>query len=180
MTVQSVKRSALPDLVIACVVLLICGGALAVSFTYPPETQLFLPRVAAGLGMAGAAWTIISTSIELSRRREQPVLEEDVDTAGPSGEGELDSTDAQVVLSHTPRNIWMVTLGVITGFFLLLYLCGIFIAAGALSFFYLFVVGKKTLRFTLIYTAIFTASLWFLMRIVIYIVTPAGVLIDGG
>lgn len=186
MTVQSVKRSAMPDLVIACVVLLICGGALALSFTYPPATAMLLPRAAAVLGLVGAAWILVSKSIELSRRRDEAAVEDDVAPADLSPdeeveeEEEVNSNDAEYVLSHTPREIWLTTLGIIAGFFLLLYLSGIFIAAGALSLFYLVVVGKKTWYFALIYTVIFTGMLWFLLRVPTYILTPPGVLIHGG
>jgi hypothetical protein len=84
------------------------------------------------------------------------------------------------VLSHTPRKVWLVTLGFIAGFFILLYLCGLFIAAAALSLTYLMVVGKRSSTFAISYTVVLTALLWVLMRWVTYISTPAGILLHGG
>jgi hypothetical protein len=172
----------MPDLVIACVVLLICGGALALSFTYPPATAMLLPRAAAVLGVVGAAWIVVSKSTELSRRRVEAAVEDEDAPAdlSPDEEEEVDPNDAEYVLSHTPRDIWLMTLGILAGFFLVLYLCGIFIAAGALSLIYLLIVGKKTWSYALIYTVFFTGSLWFVLRVPTYILTPPGVLIHGG
>ncbi|MEW1980229.1 tripartite tricarboxylate transporter TctB family protein [Citricoccus sp. NPDC079358] len=189
MTAQSANRSAMPDLVISCVILVICGGAIAISITYPPSVSMLLPRLAAGLGLLCAAWIIISKSIALARQRLETGVE---GTTGPvddhtavlkvptEDDDEVDPNDAEYVLSHTSRRVWLTTIGFIAGFFLVLYLCGLFVAAAALSLVYLIVIGKKSWLFSLIYTAVLTGLLWVLMRWATYIPSPPGVLLPGG
>lgn len=189
MTIQSANRSGMPDLVISCVVLVICGGALALSVTYPPAVSVLLPRLAAGLGLLCAAWMIVSKSIALARQREETGAAR---TAGPvhvhtaglhepaEDEEEVDPNDAEYVLSHTSRRVWLTTIGFIAGFFLVLYLCGLFVAAAALSLVYLVVIGRESWLFALVYTAVLTGLLWVLMRWVTYIPSPPGVLLPGG
>jgi hypothetical protein len=189
MTAPSTNRSAMPDLVISCVVLVICSGALVTSVTYPPAVSLLLPRLAAGLGLLCAAWLLVSKSIALARERGEtgthgtagPVEEQAAMLNEPAEDNdEMDPNDAEYVLSHTSRRVWLTTLGFIAGFFLILYLCGLFVAAAALSLVYLFVIGKKSWLFSLIYTVVLTGLLWVLMRWVTYIPSPPGVLLPGG
>lgn len=188
MTVQSTTRSVMPDLVIACVVLVLCAGAMALSFTYSSVVSLLLPRLAAGLGILCAALMIVSTSRALARQREKTktasntsTVEERATVPDPTeAEAEVDPNDAEYVLSHTSRGVWLSTLGFIVGFFLVLYLCGLFVAAATLSLSYLVVVGKKSWLFASMYAAVLTGLLWILMRWVTYIPSPRGVLFPGG
>lgn len=189
MTAQSANRSAMPDLIISCVVLVICGGALAMTVTYPPAVSLLLPRLAAVLGLLCAAWMIVNKSIALARQRGENRVQR---TTGPVEEhatvlkepaeddDDVDPNDAEYVLSHTSRRVWLTTIGFIAGFFLVLYLCGLFVAAAALSLVYLIVIGKKSWLFSLIYTVVLTGLLWALMRWATYIPSPPGVLLPGG
>lgn len=192
MTMNTAKRSAMPDIVISCFILFVSAGAMALSFTYPPAVSMLLPRLAAGLGVFCAVWMIINKSIAFARdRRESDDVydstaavssprEETLGLDLPDAAEEVDENDAEYVLSHTPRKIWLVTLGFIAGFFILLYLCGLFIAACALSLAYLLVVGKKSWIFAVLYSAAFTALLWAFMRWVTYIPSPSGILLHGG
>lgn len=192
MTLHAAKRSGMPDIVISCFILFVSAGAMAMSFTYPPVVSMLLPRLAAGLGIFCAIWMIAKNSIEFARHRRDS--EEDLASTGAfsgtqeealspdlsTGGQESNENDPEYVLSHTPRKVWLVTLGFIAGFFILLYLCGLFIAASGLSLTYLLVIGKKSWIFAILYTVVFTALLWALMRWVIYISTPAGILLQGG
>ncbi len=191
MTTQSANanRTGVPDLVISCVVLIICGGALALSVTYPPAVSLLLPRLAAGLGLLCATWMILSKLISLARQRQEagaartanPVHVHTGEISAPAeDDDEVDPNDAEYVLSHTPRRVWLTTIGFIAGFFLVLYLCGLFVAAAALSLVYLVTVGKKSWLFSLGYTTVLTGLLWVLMRWVTYIPSPPGILLPGG
>jgi len=192
MTLHAAKRSVMPDIVISGIVLIVSVGAMAMSFTYPAAVSVLLPRLAAGLGIFCAIWMIAKNSIEFARHRrdreEDPAStdafsgtqEEAPSLDVPNVGQEIDENDPEYVLSHTPRKVWLVTLGFIAGFFILLYLCGLFIAAAALSLTYLLVIGKKSWIFAILYTVVFTALLWALMRWVIYISTPAGILLQGG
>ncbi|MDO8384665.1 MAG: tripartite tricarboxylate transporter TctB family protein [Microbacterium sp.] len=168
----------MPDIVISCVVLFISVGAMALSFTYPAAVSVLLPRLAAGFGIVCAVWMIVKNALDLARHRRDH--EDELDSDEDLVEQEIDENDPEYVLSHTPRKIWLVTLGFIAGFFILLYLCGIFIAAAVLSFTYLVVIGKKSWLFAILYTGVFTALLWALMRWVTYISSPAGILLHGG
>ncbi|MGJ9372545.1 hypothetical protein [Nesterenkonia sp. CF4.4] len=178
----------MPDLVISCVVLVLCAGALALSFTYSPVVSLLLPRLAAGLGILCAGLMIASTSRALASRREKTKtvgttspVEERTTVPDPTEAGvDVDPNDAEYVLSHTSRGVWLSTLGFIVGFFLVLYLCGLFVAAAALSLSYLVVVGKKSWLFASMYAVVLTGLLWILMRWVTYIPSPRGVLFSGG
>lgn len=192
MTLHATKQSVMPDIVISGIVLIVSVGAMAMSFTYPAAVSVLLPRLAAGLGIFCAFWMIAKNSIEFARHRrdreEDPAStdafsgtqEEAPSLDVPNVGQEIDENDPEYVLSHTPRKIWLVTLGFIAGFFILLYLCGLFIAAAALSLTYLLVIGKKSWTFAILYTVVFTALLWALMRWVTYISTPAGILLHGG
>lgn len=189
MTAVSTQRSAMPDLIISCVVLIVCGGALVTSVTYPSAVSMLLPQLAAGLGLLCAAWMLVNKSVALARQRGQAGTHK---TAGPVAEhatvlnesahddDPVDPNDAEYVLSHTSRRVWLTTLAFIAGFFLVLYLCGLFVAAAALSLVYLTVIGKKSWLFSLIYTVVLTGLLWVLMRWVTYIPSPPGVLLPGG
>ncbi|MDO8382389.1 MAG: hypothetical protein Q7T17_05365 [Microbacterium sp.] len=185
------------DLVFSSVVLFISAGAMALSFTFADAVSVLLPRLAAGLGIAAALWMVVKNSLQLARNRRDAADLDDHGHGGPTGtirnpaEGSakqdepvsthvIDENDAEYVLSQTPRKIWLVTLGFIVGFFVLLSLFGIFIATAALSLTYLVVIGKKSWTFSIVYTVVFTALLWALTRWLTYISTPAGVLIQGG
>jgi hypothetical protein len=183
------KRSAMPDIVISCFILFVSAGAMALSFTYPPAVSMLLPRLAAGLGIFCAVWMVINKSIAFARdRRDTDDVDSSTTVVGtteetldlPEAAMQVDENDAEYVLSHTPRKIWLVTLGFVAGFFVLLYLSGLFIAAGTLSLAYLLVVGKKSWTFAVLYTLVFTALLWALMRWVTYIPSPSGILLHGG
>ena len=182
MTAQSANRSAMPDIVISCVVLVTCGGALAMTVTYPSAVSLLLPRLAAGLGLLCAAWVIVNKSIALARQRGENGAERTADSLHDPAEDddEVDPNDAEYVLSHTSRRVWLTTIGFIAGFFLVLYLFGLFVAAAALSLVYLVIIGKKSWLFSLMYTVVLTGLLWALMRWVTYIPSPPGVLLPGG
>jgi hypothetical protein len=188
MSVQSAKRSAKPDLVISCVLLVVCTGAMLWSFTYPTAVSMLLPRLAAGLGLLCAAWMIVGKWSALSQERIRllsgPLEGEDVfgaQSAASHGDGkEQDPNDPEYILSHASRRAWLTALGFISAFFLVLYLCGIFVAAAALSLSYLTVIGKKSWRFSSIYTVVLTGLLWLLMRQVTYIPSPVGILFSGG
>lgn len=179
----------MPDLVISSLVLIICGGVLVMSITYPPAVSMLLPRLAAGLGLLSAAWMIVSKSVALSRQQGKTGAEKldgrtDKQTTGPKelaeDNDEVDPSDAQYILSRTSRRAWLTTIGFIAGFFLVLYLCGLFVAAAALSLVYLVVIGKKSWPFSLLYTVVLTGLLWVLMRWATYIPSPPGVLLPGG
>lgn len=188
MKAQSVRGLAKPDLILSCAIFIICGGALALSFTYSSSMSLLLPRVAAGLGMLCAAWMVVGATV--TRRRldeETPVAlpatsahEPTSTVEGVSDTGQDDPNDAEYILSNTPKRVWITTIGFICGFFLVLYLCGLFIAAAALSLVYLVVVGQKSWLFSVTYTVILTGLLWGLMRGLTYIPSPPGVLFPGG
>ncbi|HEV7849706.1 MAG TPA: hypothetical protein VGO88_10350 [Mycetocola sp.] len=196
MTLHAEKRSVMPDIVISCAVLFVSAGALALSFTFSSAVSVLLPRLAASLGIFCALWMIAKSFIESARHRrdreedreEDPsptddfrgTHEETLSPDVPAVVQEIDENDPEYVLSHTPRKVWLVTLGFIAGFFILLYLCGLFIAAAALSLTYLMVVGKRSSTFAISYTVVLTALLWVLMRWVTYISTPAGILLHGG
>lgn len=172
MTTQAQRQSMKSDLVIGCVIFAITVGALIHSFSYSESVAMLLPRLAAGLGIACSAWTIVSKVMQLrwstplvpvgaaaaegtasAAVAEIPASSLPTATEQPA-EDEGDPNDAEYILSHTPRRTWAVALAFAAGFFILLYLCGIFVAAGALALAYLRVVGRKSWLFSTIYTAV--------------------------
>lgn len=180
-----VGNPAKSDLVFSIVILVISVGALIWSFTYAEAVAMLLPRLAAGLGILSAVWMIIRKSRELVKQRAAaanyaPAGAVETTIDDEDDEDEVDTNDAEYVLSHTSRRDWLISLGFIAGFFVLLYLFGLFIAAGVLSLTYLIFVGKRKWWFAVIYTAVLVALLYALMRVITYIPSPAGIILVGG
>lgn len=178
------------DFVIAVVLLLIFMGALVWSLTYPPAVAMLLPRIAIGLGVAATLWVSIGKGIRLFRANgaaesnEQRSLAEIVvatDIVGEEAQGDqVADNDAEYIFANAPRRLWLISLGFIAGFFVVMWLFGLFIAAAAFSLAYLVFVGRKRWVYAIIYTALLTGALWALMRLVTYIPSPAGILFVGG
>lgn len=171
------------DIVISAVILAISVGVLVWSLAYPSEMTLILPRLAAGLGVLCTLWMIVSRSIQLARGTVgAPQTDAADDVLAELGEDadEVDANDPEYILSHTSRRDWLVALGFIAGFFVALYLFGLFISAAALSLSYLIAVGRKKWWFAVIYTVVLIVALYVLMRVVTYIPSPAGIVLVGG
>lgn len=151
---------------------------------------MLLPRFSAGLGILCAGWMVVTKLVQLFSQTAvastemsgtAPSATEDAPASevGLDDEDE-DLNDVEHIFSLTSRRDWTVTLAFIVGFFVALYLFGLFISAAVLSLSYLKVVGKRSWLFAVIYTALLVALLWCLMRWVTYIPSPAGLLIVGG
>ncbi|GAB3353731.1 tripartite tricarboxylate transporter TctB family protein [Modestobacter lapidis] len=123
------------------------------------------PRLITGLGVALAVLHLVVLLV----RRPAPDVQ-------PHGEdGDIEAMDVEYAFEHAEPKQWAWTLGWVAGFFLLLYLGGIFIAAPVFTVAYLRFSARASWLFSAVYAVVVGLVLYAAFVVFLEIPTPPGI-----
>lgn len=167
--VGSSGRRGLPlaDFTITLVLLALFGAALVSSSAWSVKAALF-PRFVTGVGLALAVLHLIAIVVTALQRRPveaSPVPADDDATAG---------VDTEYVFANAGRAAWAGALLWVAGFFVLLYVLGLFLAAPLFAVTYLRLSAERTWLFSIVYAAVIGAVLYIALEFALQVSTPPG------
>jgi uncharacterized membrane protein YedE/YeeE len=168
--VGSSGRRGLPlaDFTITLVLLALFGAALVSSSAWSVKAALF-PRFVTGVGLALAVMHLIAIVVTALQRRPveaSPVPADDDDTAA--------GVDTEYVFANAGRAAWASALLWVAGFFVLLYVLGLFLAAPLFAVTYLRLSAERTWLFSIVYAAVIGAVLYIALEFALQVSTPPG------
>lgn len=161
---------AVADVVITVVLLAVFVAAFLAAGDWSFRAALF-PRLVTGAGTVLAALHLVQALLRLRR----PAVTADADAADP---GDADPDDVEYVFRTAGPRRWASALGWAAGFFVLLYLAGLYVTAPVFSLLYLRFAGKRTWIFSAIYAIVIAVVLYVAFELALGVPTPSGLLLD--
>jgi Tripartite tricarboxylate transporter TctB family len=159
---------AVADVVITALLLALFVGAFLAAGDWSFRAALF-PRLVTGAGVALAALHLVQAVLRLRR----PAL--DAEGTDP---GDPDPDDVEYVFRTAGPRRWASVLGWVAGFFVLLYIAGLYVTAPVFSLLYLRFAGKRTWIFSAIYAIVIAVVLYVAFELALGVPTPSGLLLD--
>lgn len=177
------RRAARPDLVISSVLFAVFAGALLLTLSWPAPVAL-LPRLVGAVGVTATGWLVLRNILALRASRTTEALDHaDAAATEYGAAAEIDARqehEPEYVFASATRAAWVRSIGFVAGFLIALWLFGIFVASGIFAFVYLRFVGARSWLVSLLYAAVLVGVLWALMRWVMFIPSPVGLILPGG
>jgi hypothetical protein len=136
------------DTIIAGGLLVIFGAAYAATWDWPIRTALF-PRLVAGVLFLLAILELLSLLRDSTRGTMQAAKA----AAEPSRE-DVNLQELEYVFAHADARAWTEALGWVAGFFIGLYVLGLYITAPVFAACYLWFVAKASWQVSLAYAAV--------------------------
>jgi hypothetical protein len=97
----------------------------------------------------------------------------------PSPEsGDADPDDVEYVFRTAGPRRWASALGWVAGFFVLLFVTGLYVTAPIFSLLYLRFAGKRTWMFSAVYAVVIAVVLYVAFELALGVPTPSGLLVD--
>jgi small-conductance mechanosensitive channel len=163
---------AVADVVITVLLLALFVWAFLAAGDWSFRAALF-PRLVTGAGIVLAALHLVQALLRLRLRRPAPVPDTDgTDPADP------DPDDVEYVFRTAGPRRWASALGWVAGFFVLLYIAGLYVTAPVFSLLYLRFAGKRTWIFSAIYAIVIAVVLYVAFELALGVPTPSGLLLD--
>lgn len=156
---------AVADVVITVLLLALFAGAFLAAGEWSFRAALF-PRLVTGAGAVLAALHLVQALLRL--RRPAPAVDAD----------DSDPDDVEYVFRTAGPRRWASALGWVAGFFVLLYLAGLYVTAPVFSLLYLRFTGKRTWIFSAIYAIVIAVVLYVAFELALGVPTPSGLLLD--
>ncbi|MHA6622832.1 tripartite tricarboxylate transporter TctB family protein [Pseudonocardia sp. DLS-67] len=156
---------AVADIAITVLLLALFAGAFLAAGDWSFRAALF-PRLVTGAGVVLAALHLVQALLRL--RRPAPAV----------GADDSDPDDVEYVFRTAGPRRWASTLGWVAGFFVLLYLAGLYVTAPVFSLLYLRFAGKRTWIFSAIYAIVIAVVLYVAFELALGVPTPSGLLLD--
>jgi hypothetical protein len=177
MSEESQRAVKLPDVVGTLLLLVVFAYALIASFGWPFRTAFF-PQFVSGAGILFAVLKLAGFGVAALRgRAAAAVIEPEVPVIGDTAlvnEEEEDDRSVEYVFATAGRGAWAVSLGWIAGFFVLLYVAGVFIAVPVFTFAYLKVSGGAGWLGAAIYAVVAWLVLWLAFSVLLTVPMPTG------
>lgn len=166
-TGETRSRVHLPDLVAGVMLAVVFGIAFVIALGWSGKAAIF-PLGVSGLGtVLGLAFVI--RSLRSGGRRPTAQL-------SSLGDNDEDTDDAlEYAFGTADRREWAVALGCFAGFFVALYVLGLYLAAPLFTLIYLRWQAGRGWTFSIVYTAILFAVLYGAFSLVLQLPVPAGV-----
>jgi hypothetical protein len=153
------------DIVLSLVLAAVFASAFWTATEWSVKAGLF-PRMVTGLGLALALLHVV---LLLRRARTPvPVVEERVD-ADDEAEG-----DVEYVFAHAGGRAWAGSLAWVAGFFVGLYVVGLFVAAPLFALAYLRFSVRRSWVFSVAYAAVIFAVLYVAFEVALQLPVPPG------
>jgi hypothetical protein len=162
---RSPRRLPLADIVLTLGLLGVFVAALVTASAWPFATGLF-PRMVTVLGVVLA---VLNLGTLLLRRT--------IPDTHPHGEdSDIEAVDVEYVFEHAGLGLWARNLGWLGGFFLLMFLTGIFVAAPAFTVLYLRFSARVSWLFSVGYAVAVGILLYLSFVRFLGLPTPEGIL----
>ena len=157
------RRVSLADLLLTVGLLAIFVVAFLTALDWSFNTGVF-PLLITGLGVALAVLHLVVLLVRRPTADLHPHGEDD----------EIETMDVEYAFEHAGRAMWARTLGWVFGFFLLLYVAGIFIAAPVFTIAYLRLSAKASWLVSLVYAVVIGLVLYVSFVVFLGLPTPPG------
>ena len=169
------------DLVITVVLLALFGWAFLDAADWSFRAALF-PRIVTGAGFVFCAVKLVQGLLALVRGRATataPALDHEPLPAGGTHEDEAaGEEDVEYVFATAGARNWAMALGWVFGFFVLLYVAGLFITAPIFSLLYLRFGGRQSWKVSVVYAVVVGVVLYLAFEVALGISTPPGLFLE--
>jgi uncharacterized membrane protein YedE/YeeE len=163
---RAARRLPVADVVLTVGLLAVFATAFATARGWPFETGIFPLMVTA----LGAALAVLHLAALLVRR---PAPD-----AQPAGEdSEIEAVDVEYVFEHTGLSLWLRSLAWLAGFFVALYVVGIFVAAPVFTVLYLRFSARASWLLSAVYALVVGVVLYLSFVVFLDLPTPEGILL---
>jgi hypothetical protein len=167
--VLSVRAWPIADLVITVALLILFAWALSSASEWSVKAALF-PRLVTTFGLALAVLHLV---LLLVRRRS---ADDSAEAQSVMGISEPDDDPLAYAFSTAGRLAWMVALAWVAGFFVSLYVLGVYVTAPLFTVLYLRLSAHASWRLSVIYSVVVGAVLYGVFETLLGLPTPEGVL----
>ncbi len=157
------RRVPVADLLLTVGVLAIFVVAFVTALGWSFNTGVF-PLLITGLGIGLSLLHLVVLLVRRPARDLHPHGEDD----------EIEAMDVEYAFEHAGRAMWARTLGWVFGFFLLLYVAGIFIAAPVFTIAYLRLSAKASWLVSVVYAVVVGLMLYASFVVFLDLPTPPG------
>ncbi|MGY2001289.1 tripartite tricarboxylate transporter TctB family protein [Blastococcus sp. SYSU DS1024] len=191
------STGAVADVVLSLLMVAVFGWALLEAADWSFKAALF-PRIVTGLGCAFAILQLVQSLLRLGRGRRAagkpapptspagpiaPVplvtpAEAVPQAAGTTTEDDANEDDVEYVFQTAGARRWTEAVAWLTGFFVLLYVAGLFVTAPLFSFLYLRFAGRRSWLFCGAYAVVVGVVLYVAFEVALGIPVPPGLLLD--
>lgn len=162
----STRRLPLADLVLTLGLLVLFAVAFATARAWPFETGVF-PQMVTALGTVLAVLNLAA----LLMSRSAP------DTHPHGEDGDIESVDVEYIFEQAGPGLWARNLAWLGGFFLVLYLAGIFVAAPAFTVLYLRFSARASWLLSVVYAVVVGVVLYLSFVLLLGLPVPEGILL---
>jgi hypothetical protein len=160
----------LPEIVGSAALFLIFAGAFVLALGWPLQAAIF-PLCVTGTGSVLSAIYCLRAVL----RRPSPEVEPVAVKLNLADNDEDSDDDIDHIFSAASRRDWQTSLGFLAGFFLALFLFGLYPTAAVFTVLYLKYQARSTWRFALIYAAVLTACLYGIFGLGLQLPVPSGI-----
>jgi hypothetical protein len=188
---------AVADLVLATLLLALFGWAFLEAADWSFKAALF-PRIVTGIGFVFSALLVVQALLRVVRGRRTsgagaPVTspagpiapvpaatprESVAQAAGTTTEDDANEDDVEYVFQTAGARRWTEAIAWVAGFFVLLYVAGLFVTAPVFSLLYLRLAGKRSWLFSAVYAAVAGAVLYVAFELLLGLPVPPGLFLD--
>jgi Tripartite tricarboxylate transporter TctB family len=173
---------AVAELVITVVLLALFGWAFLDAADWSFRAALF-PRIVTGAGFAFCAIKLVQDLFALRRGRTVGTPTPELDHApvpdgGTHEDEDVAEEDVEYVFATAGARNWSIALAWVAGFFVLLYVAGLFVTAPVFSLLYLRFGGRQSWRVSVIYAVVIGVVLYLAFEVALGIATPPGLFLD--
>ena len=166
---------AVADVVLTVLLLALFGWGFLEAAQWSFQAALF-PRIVTGSAFVLGALHLVQALLRLWRDRAvSPAAEAEPEPADPHS---LDPDDAEHLFRTAGARAWASALGWVAGFFVLLYVAGLFVTAPLFSLLYLRFAGRRTWLFSAVYAVVIGVVLYVAFELALGVPTPPGLFLD--
>jgi len=187
------STGAAADVVLTVLMLALFGWAFLEAVEWSSKAALF-PRIVSGIGFGVSALHLVQALLRLGRDRSPapdpvpatspagpipPVPGDPVpQAAGTTAEDDVNEDDVEYVFQTAGPRRWAAALGWVTGFFVLLYVAGLFLTAPVFSLLYLRIAGRRSWLLSAVYAVVLAVVLYAAFELALGVPVPPGLLLD--
>jgi hypothetical protein len=167
---RRVSSQAVADVLLTVLLLALFGWGFLQADQWSFQAALF-PRIVTGAGFVLSALHLVQVLLRLLRGPGAAAAVTEPEDAD-------DADDAEYLFRTAGARGWATALGWVAGFFILLYVAGLFITAPVFSLLYLRFAGRRTWMFSGIYGVVIGVVLYVAFDLALGVPTPPGLFLD--
>jgi hypothetical protein len=172
------------DVILTALLLALFGWAFLEAGEWSFRAYLF-PRIVSGAAFVFCGLHLVQAALRLRRGAVDAPARVHVSApaaadaaAGGEHENEVNEDDVEYVFSTAGGRAWAAALGWVAGFFVLLYVAGLFLTAPLFSLLYLRFAGRQSWRMSVGYAVVIGVVLYVAFEVLLGIATPPGLFLD--